>query len=176
MQRLVEDLLAYSRVGSRSRPPGPVDLDLALDRALMNLEVALGEAEATVTRGALPIVSADDFQIVQLLQNLVGNALKFRGDHPARVHVDAERLGDEWTIRVRDEGIGIAEEHRERIFSLFHRLHTTDEYPGSGIGLAICRKIVARNGGRIWVESTPGAGATFHFTLPITDSPPAVEP
>lgn len=167
MQHMVEDLLAFCRVESRSRPPQEVDLELALDRALLHLEVALGEAQAEVQRNPLPTVLADEFQMVQLFQNLVGNALKFRGDKPARVCVDAERFGDEWTIRVRDEGIGVAEEYRERIFSLFQRLHTTEEYPGSGIGLAICRKIVTRHGGRIWVESKPGEGATFSFTLPV---------
>ena len=176
MQHMVEDLLAYCRVESRTRPLREMDLETALDRALLNLEVALGEAHAEVRRHPLPTVQADQLQIVQLFQNLVGNALKFRGDKPARVCIDAERFGEEWTIRVRDEGIGIAEEHRERIFSLFQRLHTTEEYPGSGIGLAICRKIVTRHGGRIWVESIPGAGATFIFTLPVTGAPASPDP
>jgi signal transduction histidine kinase len=168
MQQLIKDLLAYSRVGSKGLEPRETSAEEAFDRAVQNLHEAIRECDALVTRRRLPWVKADPTQLAQLLQNLIGNALKFRrGPRPA-VHVRARRSPDrtEWVFSVRDNGIGIAPQHRERIFVIFQRLHTREEYPGSGIGLAVCRKIVERHGGRIWVESAPGEGSTFYFTLP----------
>ena len=172
MQRLIDDLLEYSRVATRGQPPAPTDAAAALGEALWNLTLAIEEAGATVTHDPLPTVLADPIQLMQLFQNLVGNALKFRGSEPPRVHVSARatfevsETSKVWVFAVRDNGIGIAPENFERIFGVFQRLHSQTEYPGSGIGLAVCQKIVARHGGRIWVASQPGAGATFYFTLP----------
>ena len=165
MQALINDLLAYSRVGSKGKPLVPTDLDSALDDALANLSVRLKETKAEVTRASLPPVVADSSQLTQLFQNLIGNALKFLADGHARVRVTA--ASDESLVRVSisDNGIGIDPRFEKRIFEVFQRLHTREEYPGTGIGLAVCRKIVERHGGRIWVESEPGRGATFHFTL-----------
>jgi PAS domain S-box-containing protein len=166
MQSLISDLLAYSRVGSRGGHFEPVDLNAVMDRTRDVLRSALEESGAELTSDVLPTVTADAVQMGQLLQNLVGNALKFHGDAPPRVHVGARREGDHWVVCVRDNGIGIAPEYLQRIFVIFQRLHTRTEYPGTGIGLAICKKIVERHGGRIWVDSAPGEGSTFSFTLP----------
>jgi len=165
MQSLIADLLAFSRVGSRGGAFEPVELGGVLERALANLETAIEESGATVTADPLPTVRADRVQLGQLFQNLIGNAVKFRGDAAPRVHLSAERRGGEWHFALSDNGIGIEPEYAERIFVIFQRLHGRTEYPGTGIGLAICRKIVERHGGRIWVESRPGEGSTFHFTL-----------
>ena len=166
MQNLINDLLAYSRVGTKGRPFEPVESAEALRAALKNLEVALRESGAAVIPGPLPRVTADPVQIVQLLQNLVGNAIKFRSAEPPRIEVGARRAGEEWEFRVSDNGIGIEPQYHQRIFSVFQRLHTAREYPGTGIGLAICKKIVERHGGRIWVEPAAGRGTTFCFTVP----------
>jgi PAS domain S-box-containing protein len=167
MQRLINDLLAYSRVGTRGRPFGPTDSHAALGQALRNLAAAIDEAGGLVTNDDLPLVLADETQLVLVFQNLVGNAVKFRRpDEPPRVHVSARRDGRMWAFRVRDNGIGIAPEFHARLFTIFQRLHTRDEYPGTGIGLAICKRIVERHGGQIGVESTAGAGSTFVFTIP----------
>lgn len=166
MQALINDLLSYSRVGTKGGRLEPTSSEAALERALANLRLAVQESDAAVTHDALPTVVADPVQLTQLFQNLVGNAIKFRGAGAPRVHVSAERRSDEWVFSVRDEGIGIDPQYRERIFVLFQRLHGRGEYPGTGIGLAICKKIVERHGGRIWVESAPGQGSTFHFTVP----------
>jgi two-component system, chemotaxis family, sensor kinase Cph1 len=120
-----------------------------------------------ITRDALPIVRADETQIGQLLQNLIGNALKFHNQEPPRVHVSSKRNGKEWIFSIRDNGIGIDSQYAQRIFVIFQRLHRREEYPGTGIGLAVCKKIIERHGGRIWVESNQEKGATFYFTLPI---------
>jgi PAS domain S-box-containing protein len=167
MQGLINDLLAYSRVGSRGGRFQRVQLDALLRRTLATLAPAIEEAGAAVTSDPLPPVYGDTVQLGQLLQNLVGNAVKFRGREPPRVHVGAERQGREWVVSVRDNGIGIAPEYAQRIFVIFQRLHTRDRYPGTGIGLAICKKIVERHGGRIWVEPAPEGGSIFHFTLPV---------
>jgi PAS domain S-box-containing protein len=166
MQHLIEDLLAFSRVGTRGAPLVPTELPLVLRDALDSLHAAVEESGARVTFDTMPTVMADAGQIEQLMTNLIGNALKFRGSEPPRVHVAAERAGRMWSISVRDNGIGIAPDYFERIFVIFQRLHSREEYDGTGVGLAICKKIVERHGGRIWVESTPGHGARFAFTLP----------
>jgi signal transduction histidine kinase len=165
MQALINDLLGYSRVGSKGKPLVPSDLDSVLDDALSNLSIRLRETNAEVVRDPLPEVLADSGQLTQLFQNLIGNALKFVADgHP---HVRVAATSDDGLVRisVSDNGIGIDPRFEKRIFEVFQRLHTREEYPGTGIGLAVCRKIVERHGGRIWVESEPGRGATFHFTL-----------
>jgi PAS domain S-box-containing protein len=166
MQTLIDDLLSYSRLSQGPTDLRPVRCDDALDRALGDLRAALEASSAVVTRGELPELPADSGQLAQLFQNLVGNAVKFRGPEPPRVHVSAEPKGDAWELSVRDNGIGIAPEYHDRVFVIFQRLHTRTEYPGNGIGLSICKKIVERHGGRIWIESTPGQGSIFRFTLP----------
>jgi PAS domain S-box-containing protein len=166
MWNLINDLLAYSRVGTRGHPFEPINCETILQQALDNLKVTMEESGAVVTHDSLPTVTADGSQLGQLFQNLIGNAIKFRGNERPRIHVSANRNGNGWTFSVRDNGIGIAPEYRERIFIIFQRLHGRQQYPGTGIGLAICKKIVERHGGRIWVESTPEKGATFYFTLP----------
>jgi len=172
MKQLIEDLLAYSRVGTRGKDFRPMAADAALRRALFNLKSAVEEAGASVTYENLPQVVADELQLTQLFQNLIGNALKFRSASVPRIHVNAVQEGDEWHFSVADNGIGIDPQYAERIFMVFQRLHSKTEYPGTGIGLAICKKVVERHGGRIWVTSgdggspTPGQGCTFHFTLP----------
>jgi light-regulated signal transduction histidine kinase (bacteriophytochrome) len=167
MKQLIEDLLAYSRVGTRGKEMRPLQAQAVLDKALVNLRAAIEQSAAAVTHGSLPEVNADDTQLAQLLQNLVANAIKFRKRNEApRIHVGVEDAGDEWRFSVADNGIGIEPQYFERIFLVFQRLHTQDEYPGTGIGLAICRKVVERHRGRIWVESAYGEGSTFHFTLP----------
>ena len=166
MQSLINDLLAYSRVGTRGKEFEPTDCTAVLDLALANLKAAIEESGAVVTHGPLPTVMGDKLQFGQLLQNLIGNAIKYHGAEPPRVHVSAEQKGHEWVFAVRDNGIGIDPQYAERIFVIFQRLHTREEYAGTGIGLAICKKIVERHGGRIWVESQAGSGATFYFTIP----------
>jgi PAS domain S-box-containing protein len=166
MKQLIEDLLAYSRVGTRGRELQRTDTQAALDKAVLNLRAAQEASGATVTHGALPEVIADGQQLTQLFQNLIGNAMKFRGDAPPRIHVACEQRADVSVFTVSDNGIGLDPQYAERIFMMFQRLHTKAEYPGTGIGLAICKKIVDRHGGRIWVESQPGKGCTFGFTIP----------
>ena len=166
MQALVNDLLLYSRIATRGKEFAPTNMNDVLQEALANLDVAVAESDARVAYDALPTVNGDATQLVRLLQNLVGNAIKYRGEAPPQVHVAAAKERDDWVFSVRDNGIGIAPEYAERIFVIFQRLHTREEYGGTGIGLAVCKKIVERHGGRIWVESAEGAGATFSFSLP----------
>ncbi|MBI3979945.1 MAG: PAS domain-containing sensor histidine kinase, partial [Chloroflexi bacterium] len=166
MQVLINDLLAYSRIGRRGQPFQAVDAAAAFAEATANLRLAIEESRAVVTADPLPTVSADPGQLVQLFQNLIGNAVKFHGAEPPMVHVSAREEGHEWVFSVQDNGIGIEPEYYERIFVLFQRLHNQAAYPGTGIGLAVCKKIVERHGGRIWVESAPDRGARFSFTLP----------
>jgi PAS domain S-box-containing protein len=165
MQVLINDLLAYSRAGRRELALIETDCQQVLTDVLANLQAAIDERAAVITHDPLPTLMADRVQLSQVLQNLIANAIKFSKDRP-RVHVGAERDGEQWRISVRDHGIGIAPEYAERIFEIFKRLHGWGEYPGTGIGLAVCKKLVERQGGRIWVESTPGEGSTFFFTLP----------
>ena len=166
MKRLIEDLLAYSRVGTRGKDLKETDAEAALQKALTNLRVAVEESGAVVTHHVLPTVLADDTQLAQLFQNLIGNAIKFRGATAPCIHISVEDAVGEWVFGVRDNGIGIEPKYFERIFMVFQRLHTKTEYPGTGIGLAICKKVVDRHGGRIWVESRAGEGSTFCFALP----------
>jgi PAS domain S-box-containing protein len=167
MRQLIDDLLVYSRIGRSDAKMENHRLDEPLDRALANLEHAVRDAGASIDRPReLPVVPCNPSAIAQLFQNLVGNALKFRGDRPMVVRIGAEREGDMWHLSVADNGIGIAPEYFDRIFVIFQRLHTRERYEGTGIGLAICKKVVERHGGHIWVESAPGEGASFHFTLP----------
>jgi signal transduction histidine kinase len=166
MQVLIQDLLAFSRVGRNGSTYGNVDCTGVLKEVLATLEPAIKECEAVVHHGELPTVWADRTQVAQIFQNLIGNAIKFRGKESPVVRVEAEEKEQRWLFSVSDNGIGIAAEYAENIFVVFQRLHARTEYPGNGIGLAICKKIVERNGGKIWVESQPGSGASFKFTLP----------
>jgi light-regulated signal transduction histidine kinase (bacteriophytochrome) len=167
MQELIKDLLEYSRVGTKkSKEFKPTDCSLILNKVISNLQSAIEESGAKVTNTILPTVMSDAMQLSSLFQNLVGNAIKFRGAEAPKIHISAKRKGDEWLFSVRDNGIGIDQKFTDSIFAVFQRLHSSDEYPGTGIGLAICKKIVERHGGRIWFESQPGKGATFYFTIP----------
>jgi len=166
MQRLIEDLLAYSRVSSRGAELTPTDAGEVLERALANLKLAIEDANAVVTRDRLPVVPADQSQLEHVFLNLIGNALKFRGSERPKVRVTAAQRDGDWLFSVRDNGIGIEAQYFDRIFVIFQRLHGRDEYPGTGIGLAITKRIIERHGGQVWVESQPGKGSTFFFTLP----------
>ena len=171
MQQLIDDLLHYARATTREKPLVPVDVNAVIEKTLANLTVDTQESNALITVDPLPTVSADSTQLVQVFQNLVGNAIKYCNTTP-RIRISAERRGEEeeWLFRVSDNGIGIDPRQFDRIFQIFQRLHSTDEYSGAGIGLATCKKIVERLGGRIWVESKPGEGSTFFFTIPVTES------
>jgi PAS domain S-box-containing protein len=166
MRVLIQDLLALARIHSRGDMLAPVSLEEVLAETLQGLRVVLAESGAAVTHGPLPVVHADPIQMRQLFSNFISNALKFQGTDPPAVHVHAEREGAGWMISIRDNGIGIEAQYLERIFIVFQRLHGRDDYPGTGIGLALCKRIVERHGGRIWVESEPGRGSAFFFTLP----------
>ncbi len=163
---LVQDLLDFSRIDTQGKAFGETSMELVLDVVLKNLAVQIKEQGATVTHDPLPNMIADDGQMVQLLQNLVSNAIKFRGVDDPKVHIGCTDENEEWRFTVRDNGIGIDPQYAEKIFVIFQRLHTRDEYPGTGIGLAISKKIVERHGGRIWVESETGKGSIFVFTIP----------
>ena len=167
MQRLVQDLLAFSRVGRQGMALESTDCNRVLEASLSNLDAAIRESGAVIGHGPLPVVMADSSQLVQVFQNLIGNAIKFRGSERPSIQVNAEATATEWIFSVTDNGIGIAPEQAENVFVIFRRLHTHAEYSGNGIGLSVCKKIVERHGGRIWVRSEPGRGSTFHFTLPI---------
>ena len=171
MRQLIADLLLYSRAGTQDRTANTIDLRRALDAALRNLGPAIEESQAKVTCGELPAVTADTTQLVQLFQNLVGNAIKYHGPRPPEIRISVRQEHQQYVFAVADNGIGIAPEHHERIFKVFERLHTREEYPGTGIGLAICKKIVENHGGRIWVESNVGEGSTFYFSLPVSFRP-----
>lgn len=165
MKQLINDLLAYSRVSTQGKAFAPVDCEEIFRQTLINLGMSVEESGAVVTRDPLPTVPGDASQLGQLFQNLIGNAIKFRGDLPPRIHLSAKEKQNEWLFSVQDNGIGIEPEYKDRIFIIFQRLHGKDEYPGTGIGLAVCRKIVERHGGTIWVESALGKGSTFYFTV-----------
>ncbi|NKE70003.1 sensor histidine kinase [Candidatus Manganitrophus noduliformans] len=165
MKQLINDLLAYSRVSTQGKAFAPVDCEEIFRQTLINLGMSVEESGAVVTRDPLPTIPGDASQLGQLFQNLIGNAIKFRGDHPPRIHLSAKEKQNEWLFSVQDNGIGIEPEYKDRIFIIFQRLHGKNEYPGTGIGLAVCRKIVERHGGTIWVESALGKGSTFYFTV-----------
>jgi signal transduction histidine kinase len=167
MQNLIKDLLAYSRLDARGRSFEPVNCEEIFDVALTNLKIAIEENHAVVTRGPLPTVLGDPIQLTQLLQNLIGNAIKFHGPRQPEIHVSALRQPGYWRFAVKDNGIGIDPKFFDRIFVIFQRLHTRQEYSGTGIGLAVCKRIIERHGGKIGIESLPGQGSTFWFTLPL---------
>lgn len=187
MQQMIRDLLSYSRVSTRGKPFEPADLNGVVDEVKEDLHAAIREHNATVTRGDLPTIPCDRLQLAQLFQNLVSNAIKFHGQEPPKIHIAAEPAKDSraknanresamggrkyCTFSIQDNGIGMNRDHHDRVFEVFQRLHTREEYPGTGIGLAICKKIIDRHGGRIWFESEPGKGTTFRFTLPETVTP-----
>jgi len=166
MQALIDDLLRFSRIGNHGISLQNADCNEAVETACKNLEAAIRETGAEVQYDRLPVVVADGRLLVQLFQNLIGNSIKFRAKEPPRIRISAEKHNREWAFAIRDNGIGIASQHLQSIFGIFKRLHTHEEYPGSGIGLSICKKIVEQHGGRIWVESAPEQGATFKFVLP----------
>ena len=173
MQVLINDLLAFSRVGRQGEPMRPVDLGELVDRATENVARALEDADGRVEHGELPVVLGEPALLTTVFQNLLGNSLKFRGEDPPRLRVDAERdPGDpgRWLIRFRDNGIGIDAEYAERIFVIFQRLHAKDAYPGTGIGLAMCRKIIEHHEGSIWLEPGDGPGTTFVVALPVLET------
>ncbi|MCX9009723.1 MAG: ATP-binding protein [Candidatus Methanoperedens sp.] len=166
MQQMIEDLLAYSRIGTRGKPFEPTDFKAVLEQAVANLKPAIEENKAQVTHDPLPTAMADASQMVELFQHLINNAIKFRKEEPPRIHVSAKREGEDWVFSVQDNGTGISPEFMKRLFKIFQREHAA-RYPGTGVGLAICRRIVERQGGRIWAESVQGAGTTFYFTIPV---------
>ncbi|MGD9937478.1 MAG: ATP-binding protein [Methanoregulaceae archaeon] len=166
MQELIDALLVYSRVISRARPPARVDTRSVIAEALARIEQKVNATQAEITVGHMPIVQADRAQLVLVFEHLIDNALTYRSDAPPRIRIDAERVDESTWFRVQDNGIGIDPEFHERIFQLFSRLHARDQYPGSGVGLAVVQRIVERHGGRCWVESSEGAGSTFFFSLP----------
>lgn len=177
MRALIEALLAYSRVERPNAPiTGEVELGKVMARARADLRTAITESKAEVTSDELPVVQGNEIQLTQVLMNLIGNAIKYRGSEAPRVHVGATREEPGWRISVTDNGIGIDPQYFERIFVMFQRLHTREAYEGTGVGLALCKRIVERHGGRIWLESSPGAGCTFHFTLKPIDGGAHADP
>lgn len=169
MQSLINDLLEYSRVGTRGKPFEPIDLNKVFDQAKNNLKIAIKEHKADISCGQLPIVRGDDTQLTQVFQNLIGNAIKFHGEKPPEICISSQRVNGSVEITIKDNGIGIDPQYNDRIFLIFQRLHSRDEYPGTGIGLAICKRIVERHGGNIWVESKIGEGSAFHFSIPVKE-------
>jgi light-regulated signal transduction histidine kinase (bacteriophytochrome) len=166
MERLIKDLLAFTQASSLGQEPTEwVEANDVVDDVLANLATAIADSNATVTRDTLPAVRIHKFQLQQLFQNLIGNAIRYRGADPPRIHVGVGRSDGEWVFSVQDNGIGIDQQYKEQVFGIFKRLHSAAEYPGTGMGLAICQRIVQRAGGRIWVESELGRGSTFFFTL-----------
>ncbi len=166
MKALILDLLAYSRIGTKGKPPQQVHCEQILDQTVKNLRSAVAEAGAVITHDPLPTIPADDSQLLQVFQNLIGNAIKFHSDGPPQIHVSAVKNKKEWIFSVKDNGIGIESRHLDRIFVIFQRLHKRSQYEGTGMGLAIVKKVVERHGGRVWVESAFGSGTTFYFTIP----------
>jgi signal transduction histidine kinase len=170
MQYLINDLLTYSRVGTKGKPFEMTDCSKVLSEALLNLSVAIDESGAVITNDNLPTLMAEKTQMVQLIQNLVANAIKFRNEDHPRIHISSEQKNSKWVFSVSDNGIGIAPEYYERIFAIFQRLHGKTEYPGTGIGLAVCKRIIERHSGRIWVDSESGRGSKFCFSIPASES------
>jgi len=167
MKTLVKDLLAFSRVGRKQEAPQDTDCNIVVRSVVANLQSVIQESGASISYSDLPVLLADHTELVQLFQNFIGNAIKFRRSERPEIRITAEKKKKDWLFSVADNGIGIASQHADDVFVIFKRLHTREEYPGSGIGLAICKKIVEQNQGRIWVESQPGQGSTFRFTWPI---------
>lgn len=174
MQHMIQDLLSYSRVNTHGNPPSSTDVGKVLHQVITNLRMSIDESGARITNEALPVVEADATQLVQLFQNLIANAIKFCKELPPKIHVTAAKENAFWVFSVQDNGVGLDPDFADRIFIIFQRLHTREHYPGTGIGLAICKRIVERHGGSIWVESAPGKGSTFSFTLPASE--PAEKP
>jgi light-regulated signal transduction histidine kinase (bacteriophytochrome) len=170
MEALIHGLLAYAKVGTKAKKLNPSDCNDIVELATANLQVEIEKAGAIVTHNQLPTLFSDDIQILQLFQNLIGNSIKFHKEEPPRIHVCAEQNEKEWVFSVCDNGIGIEPKNLNCIFDIFQRLHSSPEFPGNGIGLAICKKIVENHGGRIWVESNPQKGSIFYFTIPIKDA------
>jgi chemotaxis family two-component system sensor kinase Cph1 len=167
MQRLITDLLAYSRVGRKGVVATEVDLNEVMKKVLFSLSSAVESSGGRVTHDELPVLTVHETSALQVFQNLIANALKFRGEKPSEIRVGARKDGGEWVFSVADNGLGIEPQYHERIFQIFQRLHSREEYSGTGIGLSICKKIVSSWGGRIWVESELGKGSTFYFTMPV---------
>jgi light-regulated signal transduction histidine kinase (bacteriophytochrome) len=167
MQDLIKDLLAYSRVTSKGKEFKEIKMEETLEQALVNLKVSIEENDAFITHDPLPIIYGDSSQMIQLLQNLIGNAIKYRSEESPQIHISAQKEHKQWLFSVKDNGIGIDPQYADRIFKIFQRLHKRDEFEGTGIGLAIAQKIVHRHGGEIWAESELGKGSTLDFTLPI---------
>ena len=167
MQNLIIDLLEYSKVGTGDNEPKSIDCEFILNKVLFDIKTVIKENNATIFHDPLPEVMADSIQLVQVFQNMILNGIKYHSEETPKVHNSAEKKASEWIFSVQDNGIGIDPQYSERIFEIFKRLHSKERYPGTGIGLAICKKIVERHGGRIWVESELGKGSIFYFTLPI---------
>jgi len=168
MQNLIQDLLAYSRVTTKGNEFKDIKMEEALEQALVNLKMSIEENNANITHDPLPIITADYSQMIQLLQNLIGNSIKYRSDKIPEIHISAQEKDNDWIFSVEDNGIGIDPQYSDQVFQIFKRLHTNEEYKGTGIGLAITKRIIERHNGNIWVESEPGKGSTFHFTIPET--------
>jgi light-regulated signal transduction histidine kinase (bacteriophytochrome) len=166
MQSLINDLLSYSRVTTKVKDFAKINLNETVDEALFNLEIAIEENDAIVVVDSLPQIHGDSSQMVQLFQNIIGNAIKYRSEKIPEIHISASEGDQEWIFKIEDNGIGIQPEYNERIFQIFQRLHGSHAYSGTGIGLAICKKIVELHGGSIWVNSKPGEGSIFYFTIP----------
>jgi light-regulated signal transduction histidine kinase (bacteriophytochrome) len=166
MQTQINGLLEFARVGTQDESFETTDLNEVVKDAIANLSAAISESGATLSKDEFPTVPADRSQLLQVFQNLIGNAIKFRGDAPPEIRIAAQHIGHEWQFGISDNGIGINPQQADRVFMIFQRLHTQSEYPGTGLGLAICKKIIERHGGRVWIESEPGNGSTFHFTIP----------
>ena len=170
MKALINDLLVYSRVNTKEFPAEPVDVNKIVESVKINLKASIEENNAEIIYQNLPTIVCSPLQLTQLFQNFISNAIKFkRKGVPPRIEITAKHTADEWLFSVADNGIGIEEEFTDRIFVIFQRLHNFNEYPGTGIGLAICKKIIEKIGGHIWVESKPGKGSTFNFTIPILE-------
>jgi light-regulated signal transduction histidine kinase (bacteriophytochrome) len=169
MKYLIDDLLEFSHLNTQAKEFELTYLEIALEDVLLNLQMSIKNCNARITHEPLPTLRVDLMQIRSLFQNLISNAIKFQGNEPPEIHISAQKQGNECIFGVSDNGIGINAEHQELIFGIFKRLHTREEYPGTGIGLSISKRIVERHGGRIWVESEPGEGSTFYFTIPINN-------
>ena len=167
MRRMIDDLLTYSRVGTQGRSFSAVRMEEVLETALKDLRKSIEDSSASITSTSLPEIDANRTQMLVLLENLIGNAIKFRGTEPPRINISARCADEEWTFCIEDNGIGIDLKQKDRVFQMFQRLNDRERYEGTGIGLAIAKKIVERHGGRIWLESEVGKGTTFYFTIPV---------